>query len=191
VVVTRGSYKAAELSVCPGRQYQARVGDSSSLAIIGKALRYPSASFRLGSFNGNRPRRGACQARAGQEVHRHGNTRHISYVVNNPVNAIDPTGFDFWDDLGDFFGDVFHFQLGIDRYVLPAVAGILVGYYTGCPVCGAALAGALAGGLNTLYYGGSIADVTLSSAIGGAIGAAAGALGDAVSSSVASATASS
>jgi RHS repeat-associated protein len=34
------------------------------------------------------------------------NYNRYSYVINNPLKYTDPSGFSFWDDLGDFLGDV-------------------------------------------------------------------------------------
>jgi RHS repeat-associated protein len=33
------------------------------------------------------------------------NYNRYSYVLNNPLRYTDPTGYDFWDDLGSFFSD--------------------------------------------------------------------------------------
>jgi len=108
-----------------------------------------------------------------------------AYVLNNPVNLVDPSGF-FWKRIGKFFEDFWKVKLGIGRHVIPVVAGIIVGvvvtYATsGCVPCGAAAggatAGALSGALNTIYYGGGAGEVFQNAAIGGAIGGVAGAIG--------------
>jgi RHS repeat-associated protein len=103
-----------------------------------------------------------------------------SYVINNPVNATDPSGFSFFDDLIDFFEDLAKLHFAVDRVVVPIVAGIVVTYFTGgCVPCGAAVAGSLSAGLNTAAAGGGLDDIVLASAIGGAVGFVAGAAGQA------------
>jgi len=101
-----------------------------------------------------------------------------AYALNNPVRFVDPSGY-FWKELGQGLGKIFHFTLGVDRYAIPVAAGIAVTVVTsGCVPCGGAVAGSLAGGLNTIYYGGSISDVARNAAIGGAIGGIAAATGN-------------
>ena len=109
-----------------------------------------------------------------------------SYVLNNPINLIDPSGF-FWKDIGKFFKKVFGLHLEVGRYVIPIAAGIAVGVvvtaatYGTCVPCGAmagaATAASLSAALNTAYYGGSAGEVFTNAAIAGAIGGVAGAVG--------------
>lgn len=101
-----------------------------------------------------------------------------AYVLNNPAGFVDPSGH-FWKELGREVGRVLHFRLGVDRYVVPIVAGVAVTAVTsGCVPCGAAVAGSLYGGLNTAYNGGSLADIAKNAAITGAIAGASAAVGD-------------
>jgi RHS repeat-associated protein len=66
-----------------------------------------------------------------------------SYVLNNPINLTDPSGY-FFKSIGKFFKKLFRLKLPVARHVVPVAAGILVGYYTGgCVPCGAAVAGAV------------------------------------------------
>jgi RHS repeat-associated protein len=105
-----------------------------------------------------------------------------SYVVNNPVNAIDPSGYDFWDDLADFFEDL---GRSLAKNAPAIIAGIAVGVVAvatggfGLGLAGPALAifagaagGVAAGAVGTAINGGDLATNILLGAAFGAIGGA-------------------
>jgi RHS repeat-associated protein len=74
-----------------------------------------------------------------------------SYVRNNPVKYIDPTGHSFWSAIGNFFKNFFR--------SLPAlITGILVGWATwgiGGPILAGILGGMAAAVVNTAINGGN------------------------------------
>jgi RHS repeat-associated protein len=93
-----------------------------------------------------------------------------SYVENNPVNRIDPSGhFSF----GRFFRSLVR---AIPAIVVGMVVGAVGTYYLG-PVLGGMLGGAAAGDVNTAVNGGNLGrNILLGAALGGIAGAVAGPL---------------
>ncbi len=92
-----------------------------------------------------------------------------SYVRNNPVKYIDPTGHSFWSAIGNFFK-------GFGKSLAGLATGIAVGYLTGglgAPIAGM-LGGMAAGAVNSAINGGGFG---LSVFTGGVLGGIAGAIG--------------
>ncbi len=105
----------------------------------------------------------------------------FAYVLNNPVNLIDPTGF---FSIGGFFKARLELGWKIARVAAPILIGITIGItlspYIG-PVGAGFVAGAAAGSLNTALNGGNLAVNILVGATFGAIG---GAIGPPIASAI-------
>ncbi len=125
------------------------------------------------------------------------NFNRYSYVLNNPLNLTDPTGFSW---LGNVFHKVGHWLSQNWRTVVTIVVGaaliwtgiggtIFAGIYsslTGASIVGmtatafyagmGAVTGAIMGGLNAALAGGDFGDVLRGTVIGGVSGALTGAL---------------
>ncbi|WP_315752249.1 MULTISPECIES: RHS repeat-associated core domain-containing protein [unclassified Bradyrhizobium] len=118
------------------------------------------------------------------------NYDRYSYVLNNPLRLVDPSGFGFFGDLWEGiksvgraiarpFEQAWHWlERNWKTVVVIAVAAVITVATGG--IGGAILAGAISGGLNAALYGGDINDILRGAIIGAAVGAAfygAGSLG--------------
>jgi RHS repeat-associated protein len=79
------------------------------------------------------------------------------YVGGNPVNETDPTGRDFWDDVGDFFDDIDPEDVILAGAVVAGTAAI-------------ALAGAGAVMSLSAFYAGEVATVSIGAFNWGVLG---------------------
>ncbi len=91
-----------------------------------------------------------------------------TYVRNNPVKYIDPTGHSFWSDLGNFFKNFFK--------SLPAlITGVVVAWATwgiGIPILAGMLGGMAAAAVNTAMNGGNFGyNIGMGALFGGLAGA--------------------
>ena len=97
-----------------------------------------------------------------------------TYVLNNPLSMVDPTGYSW---LSDVFSDIGHFFSKFWRPIVAIVAAVLtygIALYFGVPAsAGAFLAGFVAGAVNGGFAG---------ALVGGAVGAFTFGIGDAFSS---------
>lgn len=113
------------------------------------------------------------------------NYDRYSYVLNNPLRFVDPTGFglfDFIEDIGNAIGGLVS---GVGKWleknwrtvVVVAVAVVVTVASAGTlgPVAAGMLAGAVSGGLNAALYGGDLSDIMRGAIFGAATGAAFGA----------------
>jgi RHS repeat-associated protein len=106
------------------------------------------------------------------------NLNRYAYVVNNPVNFIDPSGF--------FFKSLFkNFGKSLPGLIVGIAVGVAVSFIPGLQALGpvvagliaGAIGGAAAGATNAAVNGGNILEGAL---IGGVLGAAGGAFGGAI-----------
>jgi RHS repeat-associated protein len=101
-----------------------------------------------------------------------------SYVLNSPVNLVDPSGYSFFGFLKKLFRFQRNAEWEVFKVVAPIVVGIVVGIavtsVTGDPIVGGFVGGAAAGAVS---YGLNGGDPTTSILLGAAFGAIGGALG--------------
>jgi RHS repeat-associated protein len=110
-----------------------------------------------------------------------------AYVLNNPINLIDPSGF-FFRNIGKFFKARLELGWKVARVAAPILIGVTIGLaltpYVG-PVAAGFIAGAVSGALNTALNGGNLA---LNIIVGATFGAIGGAIGPPLSSAITQAT---
>jgi RHS repeat-associated protein len=116
------------------------------------------------------------------------NYNRYSYVLNNPLRYVDPTGYDFWSSLGNYFSNPLN-----DIELVASIAACGLGGPVACMVMGAALT--LINASVALAEGASFEQTALNIGIGltvglitsGAVGAAVGPAGNPIASIIAGA----
>ncbi|MBG6211058.1 RHS repeat-associated protein [Labrenzia sp. EL_126] len=109
------------------------------------------------------------------------NYDRYSYVLNNPLSFVDPTGFFFkkvfkgiakvFKAIAKPFVKAFEWLKKNWRTVVVITVAVVASAFTG-GIAGAMIVGALSGGLNAALYGGDIGDIMRGAIIGAAAGAA-------------------
>jgi len=94
-----------------------------------------------------------------------------SYVLNNPVKYIDPTGLSFWSAIGNFFKNLFRRP---ERFFATLAVGLVTGglgyLATGSFLIAGAVGGAFAGLTGSGMSGGNLWQGMLLEMVGGAVG---------------------
>jgi RHS repeat-associated protein len=94
-----------------------------------------------------------------------------SYVRNNPVKYIDPTGHSFWSAIGNFFKNLFRRpEIFFATLIVGLVTGGAAYLATGSWIIAGAVAGAFAGLTGAGMSGGNLWQGMLIGMVGGAVG---------------------